>query len=303
MILSNRAPHLLGLVQGCGRHNPHGRGDGIVALRGRRARDESLRAIRVGGPSRGLHGDHGEVSGCQASSASRPGHQLAQKRWKPAGRRSEVKVEGDSRLERLGLFWCSLGVGLSLVSFRFPSVLQPETMGNIQDRTFSAAGLPLLSARTRCGGFPVAARADAPWIWSQSPCYASPYRPAVRTPGDRPPARPESIFPSERTPAKSGTAVITNGRPAESIRLHHEMVLHMWDEAAGESGIPPQRRLVVGFSQSVGLNLSGRGNPPESGAEVAIAEYDCFGCGVFLPPPKTSGPGPPTRLPPVAFRM
>ena len=42
-------------------------------------------------------------------------------------------------------------------------------------------------------------------------------------------------------------------RPAESIRLHHEMVLHVADEAGREFGIPAERRLLVGFSQSVGL--------------------------------------------------
>ena len=51
-----------------------------------------------------------------------------------------------------------------------------------------------------------------------------------------------------------GYGWITNSRPAESIRLHHEMVLHAADEAGKEFGIPPARRLLVGFSQSVGLN-------------------------------------------------
>ena len=39
-----------------------------------------------------------------------------------------------------------------------------------------------------------------------------------------------------------------------SIRLHHEMVLHVLDEVGREYGIPPERRLLVGFSQSVSLN-------------------------------------------------
>ena len=51
-----------------------------------------------------------------------------------------------------------------------------------------------------------------------------------------------------------GYGWITNSRPAESIRLHHEMLLHVTDEADKEFGIPPERGLLVGFSQSVGLN-------------------------------------------------
>ena len=51
-----------------------------------------------------------------------------------------------------------------------------------------------------------------------------------------------------------GYGWITNRRPAESIRLHHEMVLYAADEAARQFGIPPERRLLLGFSQSVALN-------------------------------------------------
>jgi predicted esterase len=40
----------------------------------------------------------------------------------------------------------------------------------------------------------------------------------------------------------------------ESVRLHHEMLLHVLDEAGREYGIPPGRRLLVGFSQPVGMN-------------------------------------------------
>ncbi|MDQ6664918.1 MAG: hypothetical protein M3Z23_11045 [Acidobacteriota bacterium] len=39
-----------------------------------------------------------------------------------------------------------------------------------------------------------------------------------------------------------------------SIRLHHEMLLHVLHEAGQRFGIPAQRRLLVGFSQPVGLN-------------------------------------------------
>ena len=46
----------------------------------------------------------------------------------------------------------------------------------------------------------------------------------------------------------------TNRRPAESIRLHHDMVLHTAAEAGRQFGVPRERRLLIGFSQSVSLN-------------------------------------------------
>jgi phospholipase/carboxylesterase len=51
-----------------------------------------------------------------------------------------------------------------------------------------------------------------------------------------------------------GYGWITSRRPAESIRLHHDMVSHVLDAVGRECGIPPPRRLLVGFSQSVSLN-------------------------------------------------
>jgi phospholipase/carboxylesterase len=51
-----------------------------------------------------------------------------------------------------------------------------------------------------------------------------------------------------------GCGWITSQRPSESIRLHHEMVLHVTDEVGREFGISPDWRLLVGFSQSVALN-------------------------------------------------
>ena len=58
----------------------------------------------------------------------------------------------------------------------------------------------------------------------------------------------------EPTARDVGYGWITSRRPGESIRLHHEMVSHVLDEAGGEFGIPPERRILIGFSQSVALN-------------------------------------------------
>jgi predicted esterase len=67
-------------------------------------------------------------------------------------------------------------------------------------------------------------------------------------------------------PAKNqdvGYGWITNRRPAESIRLHREMVLHVLEEAGRQFGIPPDRRLLVGFSQAVALNYRLAATCPE----------------------------------------
>jgi len=66
-----------------------------------------------------------------------------------------------------------------------------------------------------------------------------------------------------------GYGWITNRRPAESIRLHHEMVMHVLAEAGGKFGIPPQRRLLVGFSQSVALNYRFAATYPDAVRGVA----------------------------------
>ena len=51
-----------------------------------------------------------------------------------------------------------------------------------------------------------------------------------------------------------GYGWVTSRHPAESIRLHQDMVSHVLEEAGREFSIPPGRRLLAGFSQSVSLN-------------------------------------------------
>jgi phospholipase/carboxylesterase len=46
----------------------------------------------------------------------------------------------------------------------------------------------------------------------------------------------------------------TNRRREDSIRLHHEMVRQTLKAAGDELGIPPERRILMGFSQPVSLN-------------------------------------------------
>jgi len=64
---------------------------------------------------------------------------------------------------------------------------------------------------------------------------------------------PNQFFLNEST-AQVGYGWNTNRQAGSSIRLHHDMVQHVLHEAGGEFGIPPQRRILAGFSQPVSLN-------------------------------------------------
>jgi len=57
-----------------------------------------------------------------------------------------------------------------------------------------------------------------------------------------------------RKPREVGFCWATSRHGAESVRLHHDMVMHVLNEAGREYGIPPARRFLVGFSQPVSLN-------------------------------------------------
>jgi len=61
-----------------------------------------------------------------------------------------------------------------------------------------------------------------------------------------------------------GYGWITNRRPAESIRLHHEMVLHTIGKVGRQFAIPAGRRLLAGFSQSVALNYRFAATHPDA---------------------------------------
>ena len=55
-------------------------------------------------------------------------------------------------------------------------------------------------------------------------------------------------------PDEVGYGWTTHKRSEASVRLHHEMVSHVLRAAGLEYGIPPHRKLLIGFSQPVGLN-------------------------------------------------
>jgi predicted esterase len=74
---------------------------------------------------------------------------------------------------------------------------------------------------------------------------------------------PNQFFLGQST-REVGYGWITSRRPAESIRLHHEMVLHVLSEVGRQFGIPPERRILTGFSQSVALNYRFAATHPDA---------------------------------------
>lgn len=56
----------------------------------------------------------------------------------------------------------------------------------------------------------------------------------------------------------------THKHSESSVRVHHEMLLHVFDEAARQWSIPASRRLLVGFSQPVGMNYRFAATHPET---------------------------------------
>jgi len=66
-----------------------------------------------------------------------------------------------------------------------------------------------------------------------------------------------------------GYCWITNRHAASSIRLHHDMVAYVLDAVGSEFRIPPARRILVGFSQSVALNYRFAATFPDAAGGVA----------------------------------
>src|SRR5262245_18995763 len=64
---------------------------------------------------------------------------------------------------------------------------------------------------------------------------------------------PFQFFPNGNV-TEAGFSWGANRHAPSSIRLHHDMVLHVLNEVGREYRIPPERRILVGFSQPVSLN-------------------------------------------------
>jgi predicted esterase len=65
---------------------------------------------------------------------------------------------------------------------------------------------------------------------------------------------PSQFFPSNSPEGPVGYCWASPAHSKASVRLHHEMVLHVAREVSARFGMGPERRLLVGFSQPVGLN-------------------------------------------------
>ncbi len=68
--------------------------------------------------------------------------------------------------------------------------------------------------------------------------------------------------------AEIGYSWATNRHSASSIRLHHDMLLYVLNEAGTRLGIQRGRRLLVGFSQPVGLNYRFAATHPDEARGV-----------------------------------
>ena len=70
----------------------------------------------------------------------------------------------------------------------------------------------------------------------------------------RPSSHPQVPINSSSAATRDVSYGCHQSAAGESVRLHQDMVLHVADEAGAHFGIPRERRLLVGFSQSVALN-------------------------------------------------
>jgi len=74
---------------------------------------------------------------------------------------------------------------------------------------------------------------------------------------------PSQFFSGNPAAGETGYCWATPAHPISSVRLHHEMVLHVAGEMAARFGIRADRRLLIGFSQPVGFNFRFAATHPE----------------------------------------
>jgi predicted esterase len=74
---------------------------------------------------------------------------------------------------------------------------------------------------------------------------------------------PSAFFLSTAS-GEVGHSWVTSKHSASAIRLHHEMVMHVLEDAGRSTGILGERRMLMGFSQPVGLNYRFAGTHPDA---------------------------------------
>ena len=76
---------------------------------------------------------------------------------------------------------------------------------------------------------------------------------------------PGAFFLSQNTPrSEVGYCWLTNQHAASAVRLHHDMLLHVFADVGRLYGIPAERRLLVGFPQPVGINYRFAATHPDA---------------------------------------
>src|SRR5262249_14529837 len=65
---------------------------------------------------------------------------------------------------------------------------------------------------------------------------------------------PSQFYLHQKPDSPVGYCWATSAHSDESVRMHHQMLLHLIGELEERYQIPASRRILVGFSQPVGLN-------------------------------------------------
>jgi len=74
---------------------------------------------------------------------------------------------------------------------------------------------------------------------------------------------PSQFFLAQNS-SEVGYCWATQKHSMESVRLHHDMLLYVLDEVGRQFAIPPKRRLLMGFSQPVGMNYRFAATHPQA---------------------------------------
>ena len=78
---------------------------------------------------------------------------------------------------------------------------------------------------------------------------------------------PSQFFLAQNS-SEVGYCWATQKHSTESVRLHHDMLLYVLDEVGRQFAIPPKRRLLMGFSQPVGMNYRFAATHPQAARGV-----------------------------------
>jgi len=75
---------------------------------------------------------------------------------------------------------------------------------------------------------------------------------------------PSAFYPSNLAGSPVGYSWATSADTQSAVRLHHQMLLQVIGELSERFHVGPERRIVVGFSQPVGLNYRFAATHPDA---------------------------------------